>query len=517
MMDETNVTSEPAESTPAPSPARPRQFRRGLLLTASSTGIVVISLFAETMIAARVLTTTDYGIYVLMLAVVNFFVTAVDFGFKAAVTQMIASSDHDEQVALANMAILARVVVVGVVALLIWLVRDVLVLFDTSGNLLRMAFFVPVMLAVLSFDELLLSILQGFQAYQRLAIAQVTRTLLRLILSATFLLVLNEGVQGLVYSWIIAYGLGVIYEFFAIPIPKRIVFRKALFTDLLRFGLPLQGNRFLWFLFDRIDVLLLGTLAGPMGVAYYSVANKVPDALQRLADSFIAVYYPTVSALLSNKRNKHAHWYLNHSLRLVSFLTALATLVAVVFGKEIVHLLFSDKYLISVPGFGLLMLAFHLMLTVNLLGYTLTAAKQAGKSLAANVLLTTTQVITDWLLIPILDFMGPAVAGNLSACLNMPVNILLLRRIGIRVAVSSLVKQMGLLLAFGGLAWWLQPQSLILKGGILLIYVAACIWLNTISIEDLSLIVPEKILRRRVVLPAETASEGPLAEGSIGS
>jgi O-antigen/teichoic acid export membrane protein len=291
----------------------------------------------------------------------------------------------------------------------------------------------------------------------------------------------------------------------------------VLFIDLLRFGLPLQENRFLWFLFDRIDVLLLGTLAGPLAVAYYSVANKVPDAMQRLADSFIAVYYPTVSSLLSSKKVKQAHWYLNHSLRLVSFLTALSTLVAVVFGKEIVHLLFSDKYLISVPGFGLLTLAFHLMLTVNLLGYTLTAARQAGKSLAANVLLTTTQVITDWLLIPILDFMGPAVAGNLSACLNMPVNILLLRRIGIRVDVPSLVKQTGILLVFGGLSWWLQPQLLILKVSILLIYVATCAVLNTISIEDLSLIVPERILRRRVVLPTDALGEGALAEGNVGS
>jgi PST family polysaccharide transporter len=479
--------------------------------------VVVISLFAETMIAARVLSTTDYGIYVLMLAVVNFFVTAVDFGFKAAVTQMIASGDRDEQAALANMAILARVVVVVAMAVLIWLVRDVLLLFDPSGDLLRLASLVPVLLAVLSFDELLLSIVQGFQLYQRLAIAQISRTLLRLILSAVFLLVLHDGVQGLIYSWIIAYGLAIIYEFFAVPVPKRIVFRKALFIELLRFGMPLQGNRFLWFLFSRIDVLLLGTLVGPMGVAYYSVANKVPDALRRLADSFIAVYYPTVSALFSNKRVKHAHWYLNHSLRLVSFLTALAALVSVVFGREIVILLFSDKYLISIPGFGLLMVAFHLMLTVNLLGYTLTAARQAVKSLAANVLLTITQAITDWLLIPPLNFVGPAVAGNLSALLNMPVNVLMLRRIGVQVAVSPLIKQTVLLLAFGGLSWWLEPQSLVIRGGIVLIYIAACILLDAISIEDLSLVVPERILRRRVVLPAEAVGEGSLAEGSIGS
>lgn len=516
-MDETHVTSEPTEHQPAQPPARPRQFRRGLLLTASSTGVVVISLFAETMIAARVLSTTDYGIYVLMLAVVNFFVTAVDFGFKAAVTQMIASGDRDKQAALANMAILARVVVVGVVAVLIWLARDMLLLFDSSGDLLRLASLVPVLLAVLSLDELLLSIVQGFQLYQRLAIAQISRTLLRLILSTLFLLVLHEGVRGLIYSWIIAYGLGIIYEFFAVPVPKRIVFRKALFIELVRFGMPLQGNRFLWFLFSRIDVLLLGTLIGPMGVAYYSVANKVPDALRRLADSFIAVYYPTVSALFADKRVKQAHWYLNHSLRLVSFLTALTALVSVVFGREIVRLLFSDKYLLSVTSFGLLMVAFHLMLTVNLLGYTLTAARQAVKSLVANVLLTITQIITDWLLIPILNFLGPAVAGNLSALLNMPVNILMLRRIGVQVTVSPLIKQTVLLLAFGGLAWWLQPQSFLLKGGILLAYIVACILLNTLSIEDLSLVVPERILRRRVVLPAEAVGEGALAESRIGS
>ena len=516
-MDERQATAQPAESSATQPVARPRQFRRGLLLTASSSGIVVISVFAETMIAARVLSTADYGVYVLLLAVVNFFVMAVDFGFKAAVTQMIASSDRDEQTALANMALFTRVIVVVIVALVIWLAHDLLIFFDPSGGLLNLAFFVPILLAVLSFDELLLSILQGFQIYNRLAIAQVSRTILRVILSAVFLLVLDQGMLGLVYSWIIAYALGVVYEFFALPIPKRIVFHRTLFSDLLRFGLPLQGNRFLWFLFDRIDVLLLGTLAGPLGVAFYSVANKVPDALQRLADSFIAVYYPTVSALLTNRRMKQAHWYLNHSIRLVAFLTALATLVAVAFGKEIVRLLFSDKYLDSVPGFGLLMLAFHLMFTVNLLGYTLTAAKHAGKSLASNVLLTTTQIAGNWLLIPFLNFMGPAVVGNLSACLNMPVKIWLLRRIGVRVDALSLVKQTGLCVIFGALIWWWQPESLLIRMAIVPVYLAACVLLGTISVEDLSLVVPEKILRRHVVLPAETVVEGPVAEGSVSS
>jgi O-antigen/teichoic acid export membrane protein len=496
--------------------AKPRHFSRGVLLTVTSTGVSVISLFVETIVTARVLSPEVYGTYILLLAVVNFFVMVADFGCEAAITQMIAGSDRERQAMLTNNVVAFRIVTVVVMSLLIWLARDWLVLFDPTRSVLVYWVYIPVLMTMMTFDELLINVLQGFQLFKHIAIAQTGRSLLRVTFSVVALLVFKLGVPGLFLSWIAAYTLAVLYELVMVPVRKRFILHRPLMTEMLRFAMPLQATRFLWFLFYRIDILLLGTLAGPLAVAYYGVANRVPEALQRVSESYIAVYYPTVSSLLARKRDRQVHWYLNHSLRLVSFLTGAGALLGVVFNQQIVRLIFSDKYMASAPAFALLMVAFHMTFMVNLMGYTLVGARRAGLSLVTNILRTTTHILADAVLIPLLGFMGPTVAANISAYINNPAQVLMLRRIGIRVAASAYVKQTALLLLGAGVYWIWQPQGVLLKLAIVLAFVVLCVALSTISMEDFSLVLPERLLRRKATQPGEsTFSEG-VVEGQVG-
>lgn len=507
MVDDAQAVVQPQTEGPV---IQTRSFSKGLLLTVSSTGVSVISLFLETMLAARSLPTDHYGVYVLLLVVVMFYGVLVDFGAKTAVTQMIAGGDRERQTALVNTALIFRLLVVIILAGLIWLVGDWQAVFDPSRSLLQYSAYIPIMLAVMTFDELLLSILQGFQMYKPLAIAQVLRSLLRLMLTTVFLVVFHMGVLALIYSWMISYGICIIYEFIMVPTRKWMSLDRPLLGELLRFGMPLQGTRFVWFLFARVDVLLLGTLGGPVMVAFYGVASRVPDALQRLAESYFAVYFPTVSSLLSTQRRQQAHWFLNHSLRLISFLAALAALVAVVFNREIVTLLFSEKYVDSAPVFALLMVAFHMTFTANLMGYTLTAAKRAGLSFGTNLLRVVTHIASDLVLIPLYGSAGPSVASNISGYVNSLANVLMLRHIGIKVEAWPYVKQTALLLGCVALFVLVQPQSFMLRVGIVILFAAANLLLATISFDDFSLILPGRVVRRRRAMSGETIAEVPV-------
>jgi O-antigen/teichoic acid export membrane protein len=167
-----------------------------------------------------------------------------------------------------------------------------------------------------------------------------------------------------------------------------------------------------------------------------------------------------------------------------------------VFSQTIITLLFSAKYRDSAPGFALLMIAFQMTFMVNLMGFTLTAAKHPGLSFLANLLRTGTHIVADLILIPILGFLGPTIAANVSAYLNNPANVFLLRRVGIRVASLPYVKQTALLLALSVVYWLWQPQSFVLRVAIVVAFVGLNLLLSTISFEDFSLIVPERYLQR---------------------
>jgi O-antigen/teichoic acid export membrane protein len=251
-------------------------FRRGLVLTGSGSVVSLALLFGETVAAARLLSADAFGSYILLLTTANFVVMAIDFGCKSSVTQLIAGGDRARQGATVGTVLAFRIAVVVAAGALIWLGRGLLALVDPSPLLVEYAGYLPLMVATASLDELLFSLLQGFQAYRPMAVAQIARGVLRLSLTVLLLGVFQAGVAGLVYSWSISFALAIAYQLRALPVRALGPWRWALLLETLRFGLPLQVTRVLGFGSARLRFVLLGALAGPASVAYFALASRAP-------------------------------------------------------------------------------------------------------------------------------------------------------------------------------------------------------------------------------------------------
>lgn len=471
------------------SSGRVAPFGRGVALTGAGSLTNVGLLFLETMIAVRLLAPAEFGVYAILVATVNLLVVAVDFGCKTATTRMIAAGDRPTQAGIVHSVLVFRFAASLVVALALWLGRGLLAYFDDpSGTLVAHAAFVPAMLVIASIDELLLAIHQGFRAYRRMAISQFGRGALRVGLTSLFLVVFELGAAALVYSWILSFAASSLYLYLTLPVERRVRFQPALLLQLLRFGAPLQGNRFLWVILRRVDTLILGALVGPAAVGLYAVAARIPEALQHLADSFIAVFFPTMANASALEGVGHARDILERSLRLVSLAGATAALGAVLFGREIAVLLFSERYEAAGFALGLLMVAFHIGVVTSLLGYSLTAAGFPGRSLGVSAARTGAHVALDLLLVPLVGFVGPAYAAIVSAYLANPLAVVALRHSGLAPAVGGFVKQTAILLTCAGLFWLLQPGALAAKVAILFAFAVANLALNTLSWRDLTLL-----------------------------
>ena len=353
-------------------------------MTSSAAIVNMTLLFIETTLAARLVTTDAFGFYVLVVAVVNFFMMAVDFGAKTAVTQLIARDDGPGRTRIVNSAIAFRIIVIGCIWVCLVLSRDLLAPLDWARDVMPYLGQVPLMVLVASMDQLLFGMLQGFHAYGPLATAQIIRSILRLVLTMLFLGPLGLGVEGLLYSWTLSFGASAAYQYWALPVAKRWSFERVTLAELLRFGAPLQFAGFLWFIFGRIQTFILGAWSGPSSVAYFAVAARIPEALQQVAESYMAVYFPRMTALLAGGQRADASRMLDASLRLVSFGAAALALGGVLLSEAIIELLFSSRYAASAPAFSVLMVALHMILVVNLLGYTLTSAGHPQRSLVVR-------------------------------------------------------------------------------------------------------------------------------------
>src|SRR5205085_6396654 len=119
---------------------------------------------------------------------------------------------------------------------------------------------------------------------------------------------------------------------------------RARLTELIRFGAPLQAAGCLWFVFTRIQTFILGAFGGPTAVAMFAVASRIPEALQQVAESYMAVYFPKMTALLASGRNAQASRMFQMSLRLISFGAAALAMAFVLLSSEITEIIFSARY-----------------------------------------------------------------------------------------------------------------------------------------------------------------------------
>jgi O-antigen/teichoic acid export membrane protein len=466
----------------------PAGFRRGLIFTGTGSVVNLALLFVETLVVARWLPADAFGSYVLLVATVNLLLMAVDFGCKSAVTPLIAGADRPRQQAVLGTVLVFRVLVVAGSAALVWLLRSLLIVADPASGLAEHLGYVPMMLAAASLDELLAGMLQGFQAYRSMAIAQIGRGLLRVALTVSLVSALGPGTAALAYSWTISFALSALFQLRTLPIRHAWRMEPALLREIIRFGFPLQLTRLLWFAAARLHLALLGALAGPASVAHLAVAARIPDALQLLYDSYFRVYFPTMAALLASRRREAAGRVLDQSLRLVSFAGALAAVVAIVFSQEIVTLTFGATYSADAPIFALLMLALHMSLLVNVLGYTLTAAGRSGRSLGVDLVRAVVSAGADVALIPGFGALGSAYATLLSSYASGPVAAWLVRRSALTAAVAPHVKQSLILLLCAGLVWWAYPSGLAHKLAILVLFFVLSALSATITRDDLAIL-----------------------------
>ncbi len=471
-------------------------FSISVLMMSSSDVIFILTMFAEMMIAVRYVDTDNYGIFILMVTIVNLLVMFIDFGFKTTIVQMIASKSNTGRIEVFNNVFLVRLFVITLVFLVFVFGEKLLGYFSFSRSIVSYSIYIPIMVATQSIDELCMSGLQGCHAYHFSAIVWAMRSIFRLVLTFVFLHFFKLDILGLVYSYIISFGLSAVIQYLLIPIQKKITFSLKTMKEILTFSLPIQMGRFFWFASSRMSTLLLAMFVGPVQVAYYGVAERIPKAFQNLYAAFISVFFPNMSSLFGEKKYDKATATMNQSLRLFSFLMAFSALVIILFGKQIVILLFTAEYSKSAPVFSLLMIALHMGLLVQIMGYTLTSAGYPSRSLIENIFRATSVVLLSFLLIPMYGIIGAALAILIANYMSNPLAIWLLKKIDIHVNNRKYMLQTLTLWACAIIYYLFELEKVYFKIVILLVYVLINILFVTISIDDIKLVIPEKIIKR---------------------
>ena len=207
-------------------------------------------------------------------------------------------------------------------------------------------------------------------------------------------------------------------------------------------------------------------------------------------DPFRSVYYPVISKRYFLEEKHQAVEFMNDSIRFVAFVTLLGVVITTLFGREILQLLFTQKFSASAPVFVILMFNLSISLIENVMGTTLVAMGDTQKPPIINFFNAITSWLGSILLTPVLALIGASIGNTIGTAVAGPLNRYFLRK-RIDLKDAPYLKPLILYFVWSGLVFMIKPELLLIKIAFLVAFIAACAFLSIVTLKDIAFFVED--------------------------
>jgi O-antigen/teichoic acid export membrane protein len=418
-----------------------KNFLKGSIATSLGTVSSMVFHFVSIMIMTRSLSKEEFGIYALILIIVHLFNLLSGLGLELTLVKHIAGGKDEEKNSVLFPVLLLRTGQMLLIATLFYFLNYLILPFFGSG-MESYAVLITLLFILTSYKDLFGSLLQGLNYFKKFAYVQISSAATRVALIVFVIYTASLGLETLLYIEIITVILAFILQLIFVPLRRLIDFniRKGKIKEILSFSFPLYLNNLLTFTYDRVHFFVIAAYLTPVSVALFDIANKVPDALKRLFQSFIIVFFPNISTLFSRGDLKGGEKLMRKSLGVFSVIIMFGVIASFLFGEEITVLLFSENYIESSLAFSVLMLVFYFRVVSNIMGYSLVSAGYSSVPVKTNSVSSIVSVGGSILLIPILGFTGVVYALLAMNIVSQFYYHYYLRKAGVNPGIAEYVK-----------------------------------------------------------------------------
>jgi len=337
--------------------------------------------YVAVLFAVKALGVTDYGYYVLGLAVMEIGSIFGNMGFQYAVFRFVPMYRGKGDINRVKGTILfsfEAVLVFGVIVSIIifccseWISTIIFKKPDLSVFIKVLAFALP----FVTLSRIISNIFKGFNVIKyNVAIYEIIVVVLRTVLFL-FCLLLGLGAFGILYSFLgsvfLGFLLGVYFVLRIFPkIRDNSIKAVCDKKEIVHFSFPLFLTGFLNVFLNKTDILMLSYYVPAGEIAIYSISQRVAHFVMFISFATFAVFTPAVAELfgkgkygeMEDNLKKTIRWSLITTVPIYVVIVVFAEGLLSIFGKEfcggdmVLYVLATGFLINSVIGFSGQMLA----------------------------------------------------------------------------------------------------------------------------------------------------------------
>ena len=380
-------------------------FKNILLLGLNSIGTRVIVFFLVPLYT-NVLTTREYGIVDLFttILVVMIPITTLNIGEAVMRFSMDKDAPLDDISRIANLFIILSIVLcISIYPIVSFFpelepYKNYLFLYAAADSVYQTAVYN----------------LRGREQLSDFALSNIIQTLLIALLNIFFLLILKIGLQGYFLAYAIANLIGATYAFVRGKLYrgfKKLHINKELAREMLKYSIVLVPNSFMWWIMNSADRIMVTSMVGLSQNGIYGVSYKIPTIMSTMAGVFNQAWnYTAVKESTSKDKDEINNYVFDKLVRIVIILVAFILVIP----KPFMSLYVSSEFFVAWKFVPPLLIGFGFMTIGTFLSSAYTVYKDSKGFLISGSIGAIVNIALNFLLIPLIDTMGAAIATCLS-------------------------------------------------------------------------------------------------------
>ena len=272
-----------------------------------------------------ILTTNEYGIFDFLVTARIFIIPFITLLMEESMFRFLIDEETDK----GKQKVMSNACIYSILSMIIWclLLFIILSIFKYKYTLVFIFYIISCI-----FITLTNSITRGLSKLKLYALSNFILSVITIVLNVLFIAKFKFGVNGLLYSTIIANVITSLFIIFKLKIYKfikpKLVNKKDL-TKMVKYSYPLVPNSIGWSIINISDRIIVTMVLGAGENGIYAMANKFPNIMNTFSGFFFTAFKENASKAIKKKEYED---YYNNLLNIVhnSFITISLLLITII-------------------------------------------------------------------------------------------------------------------------------------------------------------------------------------------